>query len=115
MMLVASSFFKIWVGDQIVIPLSLSFSLCIYIAVMNLSSIFANFLNGIGKMRLQVILAPFVGVLNISLSFLFVKGLNFGISAIPLANALSLILGAILGYIQYSKIINRKPNGIWGK
>ena len=115
MVFISSYVFEIWVGNAIKVPLSLSFSLCFYIAVMNWSSIFSNFLNCVGKIRLQIIIAPFIGVINILFSIIFVKHLNFGISSIPLANIFSLSIGAIIGYIQYNKIINNKAQGIWDK
>jgi O-antigen/teichoic acid export membrane protein len=115
MILVSTSFFRMWVGDEIKISISLSFCLCLYIAIMNWSSIFSNFLNGVGKIRLQMTFAPFVAVINISLSIFFIKVLHLDIAAIPLANALSLSLGAFLGFIQYGKIINNKAVGIWNK
>jgi Na+-driven multidrug efflux pump len=82
---------------------------------MNWSAIFSTFLNGIGKIRLQMTFAPLVAVINIFLSIFFIKVLHLDIVAIPLANALSLSLGAILGFIQYKKIINNKAVGIWNK
>ncbi len=115
MIFVSSIFFKMWVGDEINISISLSACLCLYIAIMNWSSIFSNFLNGVGKIRLQVIFAPLVALINILLSIFFIKIIHLDITAIPLANALSLSLGAFLGYIQYKKIINNKAVGIWNK
>lgn len=115
MVFISNKFFKMWVGEEIEISYNLSISLCFYIAILNWSSIFSNFLNGIGKIRLQVTLAPIVGVLNICLSIFFVKVLKFGISAIPSANMLSLSIGAIVGFIQYKKIINNNAQGIWNK
>ena len=115
MIIVSSNFFNYWVGDDIKISLELSISLCFYIAIMNWSSIFSNFLNGIGKIRLQITFAPLVGFINILLSLLFVKVFNFNITAIPIANALSLSIGAFLGFIQYKKIINNEAKGIWNK
>lgn len=115
MIIVSSNFFNYWVGDGIKISLELSISLCFYIAIMNWSSIFSNFLNGIGKIRLQITFAPLVGFINILLSLLFVKVFNFNITAIPIANALSLSIGAFLGFIQYKKIINNEAKGIWNK
>lgn len=115
MIFVSSIFFKMWVGDEINISISLSACLCLYIAIMNWSSIFSNFLNGVGKIRLQVTFAPLVALINILLSIFFIKIIHLDITAIPLANALSLSLGAFLGYIQYKKIINNKAVGIWNK
>ncbi len=115
MIFVSSSFFRMWVGDEIKISISLSVWICVYIGIMNWSSIFSNFLNGVGKIRLQMTFAPLVAIINISLSILFIKVFHFDITAIPIANALSLSLGAFLGFIQYNKIINKKAVGIWNK
>jgi O-antigen/teichoic acid export membrane protein len=115
MIFFSSSFFRIWVGDEINISISLSVWLCLYIAIMNWSAIFSNFLNGVGKIRLQLTFAPLVGIINILLSIFFIKVLHLDISAIPMANALSLSLGAFLGFIQYKKIINNEAKGIWNK
>jgi O-antigen/teichoic acid export membrane protein len=115
MIAVSASFFRIWVGDEVKISISLSVWLCLYIAIMNWNSIFSNFLNGIGKIRLQMIFAPLVGVINIFLSIFFIKVLHLDIISIPLANTLSLSLGAFLGFFQYKKIINNEAKGIWNK
>jgi len=115
MIFLSSSFFRIWVGEEIKISTSLSVCLCLYISIMNWSSIFSNFLNGVGKIRLQMTFAPLVAIINIFLSIFFIKVLQLDITAIPLANFLSLSLGALLGFIQYNKIINNKATGIWNK
>lgn len=115
MIVVSSTFFKLWVGDEVQISIGLSVWLCLYIAIMNWSSIFSNFLNGIGKIRLQMIFAPLVGVINIFLSIFFIKVMHLNIISIPLANTLSLSFGAFLGFFQYKKIINNKATGIWNK
>jgi len=115
MIAVSASFFRIWVGDEVKISISLSVWLCLYIAIMNWNSIFSNFLNGIGKIRLQMIFAPLVGVINIFLSIFFIKVLHLDIISIPLANTLSLSFGAFLGFFQYKKIIHNKATGIWNK
>jgi O-antigen/teichoic acid export membrane protein len=115
MIAVSASFFRIWVGDEVKISIGLSVWLCLYIAIMNWNSIFSNFLNGIGKIRLQMIFAPLVGVINIFLSIFFIKVLHLDIISIPLANSLSLSFGAFLGFFQYKKIIDNKATGIWNK
>jgi O-antigen/teichoic acid export membrane protein len=115
MIIISSKFFNFWVGEEIKISLGLSISLSLYVAVMNWNSIFSNFINGVGKIRLQMTFAPLVGVFNITLSIFFIKVLHLDISAIPLANALSLCLGAFIGFIQYQKIINNEAMGIWNK
>jgi O-antigen/teichoic acid export membrane protein len=106
-------FFNIWVGSEISISSAVSLNLIFYIIVLNWSSIFSNFLNGVGIIKLQVILAPLVAIINILLSIIFVKIFRWDIFSIPLANSLSLLIGAVFGFIQYRKIITNSASGIW--
>lgn len=106
---------QLWVGDTVKIPISLSLSICAYTAVTNWNAIFANFLNGVGKIRVQIYYAVIMGVVNIPLCFVFVKRFNLGTYAMPLSNFICLLIGAVISYIQYTKIINDKAKGLWDK
>lgn len=116
LMFFASDFvIKLWLGNTVAIPVSLSLSICLYIAVTNWNAIFANFLNGVGKIRVQIIYAVFMGIINIPLCFVFVKYFKMGTFSIPLSNSICLLFGSIISFIQYKKIINGKANGVWNK
>lgn len=115
MILVCNWTIHFWVGDDVKIPIYLSLSMCAYITVTNWNAIFANFLNGVGKLKVQIIYAIFMGILNIPICFIFVKIFKFGTFAMPLSNFVCLSLGAIISYIQYVKIINDDARGIWDK
>lgn len=115
MVLFAEYFIKLWVGNSVTVSLPLSICICLYVIILNWNAIFANFLNGVGKIRLQIFLAVIAGAINIPLCFLFVKYFKMGLYAMPLSNFLSLGFGALFGYLQYSKIISNKANGIWNK
>ena len=107
-------FIKVWLGNTVKIPISLSLSLCAYIAVMNWNAIFANFLNGIGIIRVQIYYALIMVIVNLPLSFIMVKVFKFGTFAMPLSNLICLLLGSVISFIQYKRIINDKAFGIWG-
>lgn len=115
MFFVSGLVIKLWVGDVIEIPVALSLSICAYIAVTNWNAIFANFLNGVGKIRVQIFYAIFMGLLNIPLCFILVKIFHLGTYAMPLSNFICLLLGAIISYIQYNMIINERAKGVWNK
>lgn len=115
MVFCAGVFIKLWVGDAVSVSLPLSIAICSYIIVFNWNAIFANFLNGVGKIRIQIIYAIIMGVFNIPLSIFLVKYLKWGIYAMPVSNFICLLLGAIISYIQYNKIINGRASGIWNK
>jgi O-antigen/teichoic acid export membrane protein len=115
MLCFANFVIKLWVGDKIVVSLNLSIAICCYVAISNWNSILASFLNGVGKIRLQIYSAAIVGIVNIPLSLFLVKMLNWGTYAMPAANFISLSLGAIVCFVQYRKIINNDAKGIWNK
>lgn len=115
MFLMSSWVIELWVGDTVNIPFSLSLSICAYISVTNWNAIFANFLNGVGKIRLQIVYAILMGIVNIPICFLLVKIFKFGTFAMPLSNFICLLLGALINYIQYNKIVNRQAKGIWNR
>jgi Na+-driven multidrug efflux pump len=115
MFLVSSWIIKLWLGDSVLIPIPLSLSICAYVAVTNWNAIFANFLNGIGKIRVQILFAVIMGILNIPLCLVFVKFFKFGTFSMPLSNFICLLIGSLISFIQYKKIINNNANGIWDK
>lgn len=106
---------ELWVGNVIKIPVSLSLSICLYIAITNWNAIFANFLNGVGKIRVQILYAIIMGIINIPLCFVLVKIFNWGTYAMPFSNSICLVFGAIISYMQYDRIVNEKAKGIWNK
>lgn len=115
MVFCAEFLIKLWVGNSVIVSLPLSICICLYVIILNWNAIFANFLNGVGKIRLQIFLALIAGAINIPVCFLLVKYFKMGLYAMPLSNFISLSLGAFFGYIQYSKIINNKATGVWNK
>lgn len=115
-MLIAANFMiKLWIGDAVQISFSLSLSICAYIAVSNWNAIFANFSNGVGKLRIQIMYAIIMGIVNIPLCFILVKIFNFGTFAMPLSNFICLVFGGVISYVQYGKIVGGTATGVWNK
>ena len=115
MLLMAKPVYRIWVGAEIQIPRMLSILMAIYAIIYMWNSIYANFLNGVGKIQLQLYTAVTIGVLNIPLSILFAKYLQLGVSGVILATIICLLPSAMWSPIQYWKIVNQKATGIWNK
>jgi O-antigen/teichoic acid export membrane protein len=106
-------FYKLWIGKAVTVPTSLSLSIAVYVMVQNWQIIHAYMLNGVGKLRLQLILVITTGIINIPLS-VFLIG-KVGLCGTVIANVLVIIfMGSFFTY-QYSLIINQKAKGIWNK
>jgi O-antigen/teichoic acid export membrane protein len=113
-MLALSNFiYRIWVGSEIIVPLSLSAALAAYVIINAWNTIFAQFLNGVGKIRLQLYSGIWGAVLNIPLAVYL--GRAFGISGVIFSSVLLTGINMSWVYIQYNKIINNKAYGIWAK
>ena len=97
-----------WLGD-FTVSLWLVISMGGFILVSAWSNIYACLLNGIGEIKVQLITACIAMLINIPISIVLVKFLNFGIHGVVLASCLSLSIFAVVGPLQAMSIFaNRK-------
>jgi O-antigen/teichoic acid export membrane protein len=103
--------FKLWIGSKVIVPVSLSFAMAIYVIAYTWQTIHVSLLNGIGKIKLQLYLVIISALLNIPLAYYL--GMKIGLAGISLANSLMFIIMGLIFYIQTKKILNEKASGIW--
>lgn len=115
MIFAANWIYDVWLNSQIKVPLELTILMGLFAIVSNWNNIFAYFINGVGKIRLQLYTSVIVGIINIPLSIYFAKNLNMGISGVIAATCVCVGVGAVWAPIQYYKIVNKKATGIWAK
>ena len=89
--------------------------MAIYYSLTIFYAPFTYFINGTGKIKLQMYSVILTAILNIPLSIFLVKNLDFGVIGVISATILCLIPHVILCPIQYNKIINYRAYGIWNK
>lgn len=114
-LLVSPIAYRLWLGDEINIPMSLSFFMMLVFSIRLYNSIFTTFLNGVGKVNLSMASAIFNILFNIPLSIYFAKYLGLGVEGVILATGVTALFNLILRPLQYHKIINNKATGIWNK
>jgi O-antigen/teichoic acid export membrane protein len=108
---VSNIVYKLWVGTTISIWISLA--LAVNVSVQTWQIIHTYLLNGVGKLRVQLILVVITGILNVPLSVVLIG--YIGIPGTVVANiVLQLIMNIVFTY-QCRLIINDKVNGIWAK
>lgn len=106
--------FKIWVGDKLTIPWPLCIIFTIYFICNIWSTTYNNFITGVGKFNVTVIVSAVKIVLFIPVAIALVKAL--GIIGLVLAIiTVNTIPNIIFGFIQYRLIIDNKAKGIWNK
>lgn len=106
---------KLWIGNNVAVSASLIFSMSAFVVVSTWNNIFANFLNGIGKIRVQLYTAIIAMLINVPLAVLLVKYFGFGMSGIVWATCLSLLIFAVIGPLQVVSILAfKKPVSHFG-
>lgn len=105
--------YKIWIQNKVEIPFVLSILMAIYNFIIVWSHCYGYFLNGMGKLRVQVIN-------TITVAFLFYPLCKYlgGLYQVPgvlLGMCLVNLSGAILNTIQFHKLTNNTATGLWTK
>ena len=113
MVIISPIIYRTWVGSSVFIPYSLSSLMAVYAIVFIWSTTYSNFLNGMGKLRIQTINTILVAIAFIPCSLLLSR--EYGIHGIVIAMILLNLIGAVLNTIQFNKLVNHKAEGIWNK
>lgn len=115
MMVVISPWvYSVWIGDSITIDIRMSIVMATYIFILIYSMRYSYFINGIGKLRLQLIFTTVAAILFIPLAYLTTQ-YTHSIIWFMIVMCLVNIPGLIVNRIQFNKLINGKANGIWMK
>ncbi|MCA4895461.1 MAG: oligosaccharide flippase family protein [Cytophagales bacterium] len=115
MVLMSEIVYKLWIGEQIFIPLQISLSMGAYVIIFTWYCTFVYLINGIGKIKLQLYVLLIASFFIIPISIFFVKRLNFGVDGVIMAGLICTIPGSIIMPIQLNKLLNNKAKGIWNK
>lgn len=113
MIVIAPLFYKIWVGTKVGIPMLLTIFTGAYMFVLLWSLTFSTILNGIGKLRIQIMVIICVACLYYPVCSYM--GEKMGVVGIVVGMLVINIPGAILNTIQLHKLVNNRAFGIWNK
>ncbi len=112
LILLASPFiFKLWLGDTVTVPFALSAAMTSYVIVSVWQTIHVYFLNGIGKVKLQLYLVIFSSVINIPMAIFL--GKHFGLIGITITSTILFAVMGVVFSIQTKKILNGTATKIW--
>ncbi|MFC2149024.1 lipopolysaccharide biosynthesis protein [Bacteroidota bacterium] len=114
MLSISSLFYQFWV-PEIDVPFILSCMMCFYVNILAWGNIFVVFINGVGKIQLQLIVGVVSTLINIPLSYLFAETLELGTAGVILASIICIAYGPVLAPIQFKKIIKGTATGIWNR
>lgn len=113
-MLICSTWvYKLWIGDSVKVSFYLSLGVLFYILSQSLASIYMHIINGIGTIRLQVIVYCVYAILSWPLLTFFCR--QFGVAGIIVVPTLVYLTQALIGRIQVVKLLKNRATGIWAK
>lgn len=96
---------RLWIQQDLLYTDSLLIGMAIYAFINVWNNIFAYFLNGIGKIKIQIWTSIFAAIINIPLSIVFAR--LWGNSGVIFASNISLLFFAILGPIQTMNLFKK--------
>lgn len=113
MVVISPWVYDIWIGD-ITIDFRMSIVMATYIFILIYSMRYSYFINGIGKLRLQLIFTVSAAIIFIPLAYLATQWTH-NIIWFMVVMCLVNIPGLIINHIQFHKLINGKATGIWAQ
>jgi len=113
LVIVSPIVYDVWIGDKVNIPFTTTLLVGIYTIIGVYAQINSSILNGIGKIRFQLIYSIIIMVLFIPVAYFL--GFNLGINGILLAMIAVNAPGVYFGRYQVLHLINKDATGIWNQ
>ena len=112
--ILAGRLIHLWVR-KVQVPVDMQITLCVFTLISLIAAPQHIFLNGAGKIRLQLYTAVYTIIMTVPFALLFCKTLHLGPKGVILAMICTSLPVTILYRIQYNKIMSGKATGIWVK
>ena len=114
MIMFSNTVYAIWIDRQTAIDIKMTIVMAVYIFILIYSMRYSYFINGIGKLRLQLIFTTIAAIIFIPLAYQTTQWTH-DIIWFMIVMCLVNIPGLIVNRIQFYKLINGKAKGIWMK
>jgi O-antigen/teichoic acid export membrane protein len=109
----ANTFYEFWVGDSVFISTKITIIVAIYVAMLIIVSLNTQVLNGIGKIKVQLITYSFSTIFHIPLALFL--GDRFGIMGVLSSAIFFYIIIATFSVFQVNHLLKGYKKGLWGK
>lgn len=111
MLVVSPIVYKLWIGDSVDIPFSLTALMCLYTLILIWSTAHSAFLNGLNIMKLQLTVNVVEAIIFLPLSIFF--GRLWGLNGMVLAMIITNLLAMVSNTLQVTRITNHTAKGFW--
>jgi len=113
MIVLSNLFYRVWVGDDLDVNVSTTISIAIYVTLYNLAQIYMFMINGIGTVRIQLMIFLVFALVAWPIMTLLCRWQ--GLPGIVVVPSIVVLLQAVFGKIQIGKVIHCQATGIWLK
>jgi len=114
MVAIAPWVYRLWVGSKVSVPMAMTIAMAVYVYIVILSQRYSYLINGIGKLRLQLVVTAMAALLFIPLAFLAVRLVHSPVAFIA-AMCIVNLPGLVINYLQFNKLIHHTATGIWNQ
>ena len=113
MLIFARYVYIVWVGTNVDISPKLSLFVYIYVMILNLGNLYMYLINGIGTVRIQLIIYLSFAIVSWPLMTLACR--LWGVEGIVIVPTIVLVFQTVFGKIQLRKLLNKSAKGLWLK
>lgn len=106
-------FYHLWIGDKVIVPFQVSLCTLVYVCFFNLNNCVTYLINGLNKIRIQIITSLVFTTLYIIV--VLILGRRLGIEGVVYSMAGSYACMALIHLYQCRLLIKNKAKGIWNK
>lgn len=102
----------LWLGKRINVGVMFLIFFSVYTVIHCLNGIYVNILNGITRLKAQLIVYSFTAIVNILLSYVFIKYLDWGLNGVVLSKIICVSITLTTCYIDYKLFINKNNSTV---
>lgn len=110
---VSQYFYRLWIGNAIFVSPSVNISVAVYIAFLIFGNIYMYMINGIGKVKIQLIIYLSFAIIAYPVMTIMCK--HWGIAGLLSIPIIVYIVQGMLCRIQLQKIFQNTATGLWNK
>ena len=107
MLVFSEQAYYLWVGDKVKIDFQISLFMMVYVLLVTFGNIFLMFLNGIGNIKMQMIVNVIGMIVFVPLSYYLSVFLNLGIVGIIISTIICSIYGPLIAPLRVRSILKK--------
>lgn len=112
-LILAEYIYPIWIGDAVEIPFNITLVVGVYVATLIVLGANNQILNGIGKIRVQILSYSFAMIFHIPLALYL--GDKLGITGVLISAIFFYIVICFFSIKQVNLLVSNRAKGIWNK